>query len=75
MDKWIDVVKDARERAKSIKAGQHIVELHMINYDINNPHVAENRERIIGPNDDRSTSEEDWATHKTWDRMVMHRID
>ena len=75
MDKWIDVVKDARERAKSIKAGQHVVELHMINYDINNPHVAENRERIIGPNDDRSTSEEDWATHKTWDRMVMHRID
>ena len=76
VDKYVSIMHDARNRAKNIDLDEVRVELHMINYPKDDPHVLENMKRIVSsPLDSRSSGEDDWEKGKTWDKMYLHFVD
>ena len=85
VEKWVDVLSDALERAKTMNPDDKIVELHMINFTANNRHVLENLDRVKSPILDkngesistRAGGEDDWDGEGmfTWDKMFFHTVD
>jgi len=73
-EKWISIMNEVIERAKTMSPSDCQFEIHMLDYVPQHHHVLANKERIC-PRDyegERATCEDQWENLPYWDRMYLH---